>query len=56
MYRIKVMSANRPNEYRWYKDAQTAHLVAIAIIRNKDAEAVAVENLKAKMVEQVYHI
>jgi hypothetical protein len=50
------MSEGRPNEYKWYNDPQAAHLVAITIIRNKDAQSVAVENLATKTVEKLYHI
>lgn len=56
MYRIRVKAENRPNEYRWYNDAQTAHLVAITIVRNKDAQTVEVENLKTKTIEKIYTI
>lgn len=54
MYRIKVMSQNTPNTYRWFNDAHTAHMVAYTIIKNKDAEAVEVENLKEKKIEKIY--
>ena len=56
MYRIKVMAEGRPNEYKWYNDAKAAHLVAITIIRNKNAQQVAVENLKTKTIEKLYSI
>ena len=54
MYRIKVMSHNTPNAYRWFNDARTAHMVAYTIIKNKDAEVVEVENLKEKKIEKIY--
>lgn len=56
MYRIKMESTNQPTAYKWYNDGQTAHLVAIAIIRNKDYEQVTVENLKEKKIEKIYKI
>jgi len=54
MYRIKIISENCPNSYKWYKDAQTAHIVAYTIIKNKDAQQVVVENLKEKKIEKIY--
>jgi len=54
MYRIKMESKNQPTAYKWYQDAQTAHLVAITIIRNKDYECVTVENLREKKIEKIY--
>ena len=56
MYRIKMESANQPNAYKWFNDGQTAHLTAIAIIRNKDYDTVTVENLKTREVEKVYTV
>jgi len=54
MYRIKVISKAAPNTYRWYNDAQMAHMVAYTIIKNKDADVVEVENLKEKKIEKIY--
>ena len=54
MYRIKVMSKNTLNTYRWFNDARTAHMVAYTIVKNKDAEMVEVENLKEKKIEKIY--
>lgn len=54
MYRIKVISKVAPNTYRWYNNAKTAHLIAYTIIKNKDADAVEVENLKEKKIEKIY--
>ena len=54
MYRIKIESAHAPNTYKWYNDGKTAHLIAMAIIRNKDADTVTVENLKEKKIEKIY--
>lgn len=54
MYRIKVIDKNMPNTYRWYNDRQTAHIVASTIIRNRDAQAVEVINLKTNKIEAVY--
>ena len=54
MYRIKVMSQNTPNTYRWFNNAHTAHMVAYTIVNNKDAEVVEVENLKEKKIEKIY--
>ena len=54
MYRIKVMSQNTPNTYRRFNDARIAHMVAYTIVKNKDAEAVEVENLKEKKIEKIY--
>lgn len=54
MYRIKVMSQNTPNTYRWFNDARTAHMVAYTIVKNRDAEMVEVENLKEKKIEKIY--
>jgi len=54
MYRIKIIDRNCPNTYKWYDDAMTACLVAKAIIRNKDAEKVFVENLKTKKTEYIF--
>ena len=54
MYRIKIESEHAPNTYKWYNDGRIAHLIAIAIIRNKDADTVTVENLKEKKIEKIY--
>lgn len=54
MYRIKVIDKNMPNTYKWYNDAQTAHLTASIIVNNKDANAVEVMNLKTKQIEKIY--
>lgn len=54
MYRIKIMSEHAANTYRWYNDLRTACLVAKAIISNKDADRVEIENLKTKRVEIIY--
>ena len=49
MYRIKMEKPGFPNAYRWFQDGQVAHLVAIAIVRNKDYDRVTVENLRDKV-------
>lgn len=54
MYRIKIIDKNQPNTYKWYQTAQQAHIMAIVIIRNKDAEIVEVENLAEKKIEKIY--
>lgn len=54
MYRIKIIDRNCPNTYKWYDDAKTACLVAKAIVSNKDAEKVLVENLKTKKTEYIF--
>lgn len=43
-----------PNTYKWYNDAQTAHLMASIIVNNKDADAIEVMNLKTKQIEKIY--
>lgn len=54
MYRIKIISQNIPNTYRWFNDPRMAHMVAFTIVKNKDAEVVEVENLKEKKIEKIY--
>lgn len=54
MYRLKMESNNQATAYKWYQDARMAHLVAIAIVRNKDYEKVTVENLEEKKIEKIY--
>lgn len=54
MYRIKIIDKNMLNTYKWYNDAQTAHLTASIIVNNKDADAVEVMNLKTKQIEKIY--
>lgn len=54
MYRIKIIDHNCPITYKWYDDVMTACLIAKAIIRNKDAKVVFVENLKTKKIEYIF--
>lgn len=54
MYRMKMESAHQKTAYKWYKDLRTAHLVAIAVIRNRDYDKVTIENLTLKKVEKIY--
>ena len=48
MYRIKIIDNLMPTTYKWYDSEVDAYKVATAIINNRDALAVEVENLKTK--------
>lgn len=48
MYRIKIIDNLMPTTYKWYDSETDAYKVATAIINNRDALAVEVENLKTK--------
>ena len=48
MYRIKIIDNLMPATYKWYDNEADAYKVATAIINNRDALAVEVENLKTK--------
>ena len=50
MYRLKVVDNLTPNTYKWFNSADEACRVADAIINNKDAMYVEVENLKTKQI------
>lgn len=54
MQRLRIEHSDGTTEYRFFTNAQKAHLTAIVEVRTGDAERVVVENLAEKKVEKIY--
>lgn len=54
MLRLRINKVNGEQEYKFFTDAQKAHLIAIAEVRLGNAVQVEVMNLAEKKVEKIY--
>lgn len=54
MLRLRINKINGETEYKFFTDAQKAHLTAIVEIRSGNAMRVEIMNLAEKKVEKIY--
>ena len=54
MLRLKINKINGETEYKFFTDAQKAHLTAIVEVRSGNAVRVEVMNRATKKVEKIY--
>lgn len=54
MLRLMITDERGNNQYEWYNDRRTAHLIALSLVRSGKACEVKVENLREKKVEKIY--